>query len=290
MDYYRATDIRGLTEKYGLRFTKAKGQNFLIDVNIVEKIVRLSGVDGESGVLEVGPGTGALTVELAKKAGRVVAVEVDAKLMPVLRETLRDEQNVEIICDDILKLDIVKTINEKMPDMACHACSNLPYSITTPAIVALVGADVFKTITVMVQSEVAGRICAAPGTPEYGSLTLFVNYYAVPEILFDAPPECFIPRPEVRSSVIRMDMRRERLLETLDEDLFFRIVRAAFGQRRKTLVNALCAGFGGVPGKEAIAGIVTACGFDARIRGEALSVDEFAKLTREFRRREGQDT
>jgi len=279
MESLGAGAVRELLDKYGFRYSKAMGQNFLTDVNIPEKIVRLSGIDDKCGVLEIGPGMGALTRALSSAAGSVAAVEIDARLLPILRETLSGVTNVEIIRGDILKFDIAKLVCERMPGMCYHACANLPYSITSPALSALINSGVFETITVMVQREVAARIVATPGTPEYGAYTVFVNYHTKPEILFDVSPECFFPRPKVFSSVVRMDKRPEPLLGTDDELLFFRIVRAAFGQRRKTLVNTLQVSFGQSFDKEGLAGIVEDCGFDTRIRGETLCLEEFISLT-----------
>jgi len=259
------------------------GQNFLIDPNIPEKIVRLSGIDSSSGVLEVGPGLGALTSAICRAAGRVTAVELDTRLLPMLRESLADLDNVDIVQGNILKLDIAKLVKEKMPDMKYHVCSNLPYNITTPALTAFISTNVFDTITVMVQREVAVRICASPGCSDYGAFTVFVNYHSEPEILFDVPPECFMPRPRVYSSVVTMKMRVERRLIPEVEAVFFRIVRAAFGQRRKTLVNALYSAFGNKLLKSDIEGIVSRCGFDTRIRGEMFGIEDFASLVKYFK-------
>jgi len=276
---YGANAVRELLARHGFRFSKSKGQHFLIDGNIPEKIVWLSGIDGSCGVLEVGPGTGALTSRLCDACGKVTAVELDGRLLPVLRETLAKRQNVEIVFGDILKMDIGKLVNEKMPGMRHHVCANLPYNITTPALTAFISAGLFETMTVMVQREVARRICAAPGSSDYGAFTVYANYHTAPEVLFDVPPECFMPRPGVWSSVLKMTARPERFLEPEHETVFFRVVRAAFGQRRKTLVNALHAIFGNAMGKDEITGAVLSCGFDVRIRGEALGLGDFIKLS-----------
>ena len=258
---------------------KSMGQNFLIDPNIPEKIVRLSGIDDTCGVLEIGPGAGALTKELARAAKLVIAVELDGRLMPLLTDAVSGFSNVEIIQGDILKLDIRKVVAEGMLDVSCHVCANLPYNITTPAISAVIDSGVFDTITVMVQREVGRRICAAPASPDYGAFTVYVNYHALSETLFGVPPECFIPRPKVHSSVVRMILREKRLLSTEDEARFFRVVRAAFSQRRKTLVNALHSAFGGSMLKSRILEIVRSCGFDALVRGEALGLYDFINLS-----------
>ena len=277
-----AKAVRDILNRYGLQLSKSMGQNFLIDANIPEKIVRLSNVDSSCGVLEIGPGLGALTSALGRAAARVTAVELDGKLMPLLSETLAGLQNVEIVRGDILKLDIAGLVNQKMPEMKHIVCANLPYNITTPTLTALIDADAFDSITVMIQREVARRICAKPGSPEYGAFTVYANYHTEPEILFDVPPECFIPRPGVFSSVLFMKPRKQRFLDAADEALFFRVVRAAFGQRRKTLVNSLSASFGSAFTKEEIAGFVANCGFDARVRGETLGIEEFVKLSSKF--------
>ena len=279
MERYGAKEIRELLASGGFKLSKSMGQNFLVDPNIPGRIVRESGVDGTCGVLETGPGLGVLTRELCHAAGRVTAVELDARFIPLLRETLREESNIEIVNGDILKLDLVNLVKSNMPGLKYHACANLPYSITTPAITAFINADVFDTITVTVQREVAGRICAKPGTPEYGAITVFIHYHTEAKTLFDISPGCFIPQPRVYSSVVKMKKRAERPLLPADEDFFFRVVRAAFGQRRKTLVNALYAAFGNTHDKEEIAEIVSGCGFDARIRGETLGVEEFITLS-----------
>lgn len=279
---YNAKSIKVLLEEHGFRFSKSMGQNFIIDSAIPEKIVMLSGIDHSCGVLEVGPGLGALTSVLSREAGRVTAVELDARLLPMLRETLAASANVEIIQGDILKINIAELVNKKMPDMIHHVCANLPYNITTPVLAAFIEAGVFKTITVMVQREVAGRICAIPGKPDYGAFTVYVNYHSVPEILFDISPESFIPRPKVFSSVVKLEMRSEQLPIPVDEAVFFRVVRAAFGQRRKTLVNALHIAYGSTMQKDDIENIVRRCGFDTRVRGETLGIEEFARLSAFF--------
>ena len=279
MERYGGKEVRELLASGGFRLSKSMGQNFLIDPNIPGRIVRESSIDSTCGVLETGPGLGVLTRELCRVAGRVTAVELDARFIPLLRETLREECNIEIVKGDILKLDLVKLVTSSMPGLKYHACANLPYSITTPAITAFINADVFDTITVTIQREVAGRICAKPGTPEYGAFTVFTRYHMEANTLFDIPPECFIPRPRVYSSVVKMKKRAERPLLPEDEAFFFRVVRAAFGQRRKTLVNALYAAFGNTHDKEKIAEIVSGCGFDVRIRGETLGVEEFIVLS-----------
>ena len=263
----------------GFRFSKSMGQNFLIDANVTEKIVRLSGIDRSCGVLEVGAGLGALTSALSRCAGRVTAVEIDGRLLPALRDSLRGEQNVEIVQGDILKLDVAGLVAETMPGMKHHVCANLPYSITTPVLTMLIGSGIFEAITVMVQKEVARRICAGPGTPDYGAFSVFANYHAETAILFDVPPECFVPRPAVMSSVVSMKARKALGLDSAQEAFFFRVVRAAFEHRRKTLVNSLSMAFGGALQKADVEQAVRDCGFDARVRGERLGIEEFSRLS-----------
>ena len=273
------SSIRELLTTHGFKFSKSMGQNFLIDANVPEKIVKLSCFDKTCGVLEVGPGLGALTGELAKIAGNVTAVELDKRLVPILQIGFADKKNVQIIQGDILKLDIKKLVDDTMAGLDHHVCANLPYNITTPAITAFIESEMFDSIIVMVQKEVALRICAKPGSPEYGAFTVYANYYTEPEILFDVSPNSFFPRPKVTSAVVRLRKRAKRMLSKEGEKAFFRVVRAAFGQRRKTLVNALHSVFNNTHTKEEISEIVVSCGFDVRVRGEVLSVEEFAKMT-----------
>ena len=258
------------------------GQNFLIDKNIPEKIVRLSGIDETCGVLEVGPGIGALTTELCRAAGYVTAVELDKRLIPILTETLAGRLNVYVRQGDILRIDIKRLVNKIMPGLKYHACSNLPYNITSQALAAFIDTGIFEKITVMVQREVARRICAEPGSPDYSAFSVYINYYTEPVKLFDVAPECFMPRPGVWSTVLSLNSRRVRMLEDEPERMFFTIVRAAFGQRRKTLVNALYSAFGHKMSKGDIAEIVRQCGFDVFIRGETLSIEDFSKLAGYF--------
>jgi len=276
---YNKSNPLELLKSHGFKFTKSMGQNFLADPNIPEKIVKLSGIDASSGVLEVGPGIGALTGELSKTAGHVTAVELDKRLVPILINTFADRNNVSIIQGDILKTDIKTLIENTMNGLTYNVCANLPYNVTTPAITALIESKMFKTITIMVQKEVALRICAKPGSKDYGAFTIYANYHTNPEILFDVPPECFIPRPKITSSVVKLKTRTEDLLDKEKEATFFRVVRAAFNQRRKTLVNALHAAFSESYDKDRLTKIVEKSGFDARIRGEMLSLEDFIKLS-----------
>ncbi|MBO4831176.1 MAG: 16S rRNA (adenine(1518)-N(6)/adenine(1519)-N(6))-dimethyltransferase RsmA [Oscillospiraceae bacterium] len=268
-------DVKALLARHGFRFSKSMGQNFLIDPAVPERIADSCGADGNTGVLEVGPGIGALTARLAERAAKVVSVELDGRLMPLLDETLSDYDNIEIVRGDILAADIPAIVNEKFGGLRPVACANLPYNITTPAITALIETGVFTDITVMIQREVARRLCAGAGTPDYGAFTLYVNYFTEPELLFDVFPESFMPQPKVVSSVVRMK-KRERPPVDADEKRFFRVVRAAFAQRRKTLVNSLSSALG--IAKDRVTSAVETCGLDPLVRGEALDMDAFARL------------
>jgi 16S rRNA (adenine1518-N6/adenine1519-N6)-dimethyltransferase len=285
MNLFSEKDIKRLLDRHGFRFSKSMGQNFLIDPGVPEAIANGAGIDESSGVLEIGPGIGALTQALARRAKKVACVELDRRLLPVLNETLAGVDNVEVISGDILKLDIPSMVRGRFAGLRPAVCANLPYNITTPVLTALCQAGVFETITVMVQREVALRMCAAAGTPDYGAFTVFIRYYAEPEILFDVPPEAFIPRPKVTSSVITLKMRPSPPDFITDETFFFRVVRAGFAQRRKTLVNSLEAAFGRELSKDALRGAVADCGFDPAVRGEALDIGRFAALADALKKR-----
>jgi 16S rRNA (adenine1518-N6/adenine1519-N6)-dimethyltransferase len=278
MDLCNEQDIGRLLTKHGFRFSKSMGQNFLIDSSVPEKIASGSGIDSSFGVLEIGPGIGALTGALSPRAGRVLSVELDSRLLPLLQETLADYKNVKIISGDILKLDISQMVKTEMPGLRYAVCANLPYNITTPVLTALFEAQLFETITVMVQREVALRMCAEPGTADYGAFTVFVRYHSEPKILFDVAPDSFIPQPKVTSSVITMKMRRSRPEGIDDEAMFFRVVRGSFAQRRKMLVNGLESAFSGKFTKEELKAVITECGFDAMVRGETLGIPGFAAI------------
>lgn len=271
-------DIKSLLVSHGFRFSKSMGQNFLTAAWVPEDIAEAAQLDGNTGVLEVGPGIGCLTEQLALRAGKVVAVELDNALRPVLKQTLAGKDNVEIIFGDVLKQDIKGLVSEKMQGLRPVVCANLPYNVTSPLITAFLEAECFDSVTVMIQREVAKRICAKPATADYGAFTVLVNWYAEPEMLFDVPPSCFIPQPKVTSSVIRLKTRSEPPVEVKDKALFFRVVRAAFGMRRKTLTNALSANFNEL-NKADIENLLTACGFDPKIRGEVLSIGDFAEIS-----------
>lgn len=270
--------IRELLGRHGFRFSKSLGQNFLTAAWVPEDIA-VAGVPEEGmGVLEVGPGIGCLTRELSKRAERVVSIELDKALKPVLAETLADCKNVEVLFGDALKLDLAALAEDKLGGRKKAVCANLPYNVTSPLLTAFIQAGCFDSITVMIQREVARRICAAPGCPDYGAFGIFVQWHMETELLFDVPPSCFMPQPKVTSSVIRLKKRREHPAQVEDEKLMFRIIRAAFNQRRKTLVNALSSQLGGITKEQAEEAIAN-CGFDTRIRGEVLDIGGFAKIS-----------
>ena len=278
--------MKPLLESHGFHFSKAKGQNFLIAPWVPESIVREAGVDKTAGVLEIGPGIGPLTQQLCLAAQRVCAVELDTRLKPILDATVGEFENLEIIWNDVLKLDVPALVKEKFDGLRPMACANLPYYITSPILTALLEAECFEAVTVMVQKEVAQRIAAKPGSADYSAFTVFCQYYAQPELLFDVPPHCFMPAPKVTSAVITLRTRKERPWEILDEDIFFRTVRASFAMRRKKLSNGLASGFPEL-GKTGAAEVIEAAGFDANIRGETLSIPEFARIANEIVKRRG---
>ena len=272
------SEIRALLARHGFRFSKSLGQNFLTAAWVPERIAEAAGLDEHTGVLEVGPGVGCLTEQLSLRAGKVLAVELDKALKPVLAETLAGRENVEILFGDVLKQDLPALVREKLPGLRPVICANLPYNVTTPLLTAFLEAGCFETVTVMIQREVARRICAGPDCADYGAFGLFVQWHCETELLFDVPPSCFVPQPKVTSSVIRLTRRAEKPYPVLDEKLLFRVIRSAFNQRRKTLVNALSSG---VPelGKEKAEKILTECGLDPRIRGEAVDLAGFVKIS-----------
>ena len=266
-------------KKYEFAFQKKFGQNFLIDAHVINKIISAADITKDDCVLEIGPGIGTMTQYLAESAGQVVAVEIDKNLLPILDETLAEYDNVTIINDDILKVDINKIVEERNGGRPIKVVANLPYYITTPIIMGLFEKHVpLLSVTVMVQKEVAERICAAPGTSAYSAFSIYVQYHAKAEILFDVPADCFVPRPKVDSAVLKLTPLAQPAVETRDEKLFFALVRAAFNMRRKTLVNALGPVLASAMSKEEIVSLVEAAGLDARIRGERLSLADYAKL------------
>ena len=277
MDLCNANQIKALLARHGFRFSKRMGQNFLIADWVPREIATVSGVERDSGVLEIGPGIGPLTAALADRAGRVAAVELDRALLPVLAETLAGRDNVTVIPGDVLKLDLPALVRAQFSGLTPMACANLPYNITTPAITALLEAGCFASITVMIQREVALRICAAPGTADYGAFSVFCQYHADPVPCFDVPPDCFLPAPKVTSSVLRL-IPHGPPEEVHHPDLFFQVVRAAFAQRRKTLLNALSAAFHSGLSKEDLRAVLQSCGLPEDIRGERLDIPAFAAL------------
>ena len=266
-------------QKYGFHFQKKFGQNFLIDPRVLEKIIRAAGVTKEDFVLEIGPGIGTMTQYLAEAAREVTAVEIDRNLIPILEETLGEYDNVNVICGDILKVDIAALAREKNGGKPIKVVANLPYYITTPIIMGLFERQVpLDNITVMVQKEVADRMQAGPGSKDYGALSLTVQYYAEAYIAAFVPPNCFIPRPGVGSAVIRLTRHKEPPVDCRDTALLFRLIRASFNQRRKTLVNSLHNSPELSFSKEEIQGAVLALGLSPSVRGEALSLAQFAAL------------
>ena len=267
-------------QKYHFNFQKKFGQNFLIDTTVLDRIISSAEITKEDCVLEIGPGIGTMTQYLAERAGSVVAVEIDKALIPILEETLQDYDNVTVINDDILKVDINRLVEEKNGGHPIKVVANLPYYITTPIIMGLFESHVpLESITVMVQKEVADRMQVGPGTKDYGALSLAVQYYAEPYIVANVPPNCFMPRPAVGSAVIRLTRHQKPPVEVMDEKLMFRLIRASFNQRRKTLANGLKNSGELNLSKEVITAAIEKLGKGSSVRGEALDLEEFARLT-----------
>ena len=281
------TDInvmKPLLASHGFHFSKAKGQNFLIASWVPQQIAEEAGVDETAGVLEIGPGIGPLTQQLCLRAGKVVACELDERLKPILNLTVGEFDNLEIIWNDVLKTDVKALVAEKFAGLRPMACANLPYYITSPILSALLEAECFDSVTVMVQKEVAQRIAAKPGSADYSAFTIFCNYYAEPEILFDVPAHCFLPQPKVTSAVIQLKVRAQRPWKIDDEAIFFRVVKSSFAMRRKKLTNGLASGFPEL-GKTGAAEVLAAVGLDENVRGETLSIQQFADIANEIVRR-----
>ncbi|WP_414698184.1 16S rRNA (adenine(1518)-N(6)/adenine(1519)-N(6))-dimethyltransferase RsmA [Peptacetobacter sp. AB845] len=273
---HRAT--KDIVDKHGFKFSKSLGQNFLIDDNVIDKIIDGARVKEGDKVIEVGPGIGTLTREMAKRAEKVVAVEIDKNLIPILKETLADFDNTEVVNEDILKVDINKLVDEKLSGDPVKLIANLPYYITTPIVMKFLEEDIPVTdIVVMVQKEVADRMNAVPSTKDYGALSVAVQYYCDTEIVAKAPRHMFIPQPKVDSTVIGLHIREEKKYKADNEQLFFKTVKAAFGQRRKTLLNSLSSM--GVLDKAKIKEVLAEAGIDEKRRGETLSIEEFAHLS-----------
>ena len=276
--------MKPLLAQHGFHFSKAKGQNFLIAPWVPQSIAEDAGVDETAGVLEIGPGIGPLTQQLCLRAKKVCAVELDERLKPILDLTVGEFDNLEIIWSDVLKQDVAALVKEKFDGLRPMACANLPYYITSPILSALLEAECFDSVTVMVQKEVAVRIAAQPGSADYSAFTVFCQYYAEPELLFDVPAHCFLPQPKVTSAVIQLKVRKDRDWGVLDQDIFFRTVKASFAMRRKKLSNGIASGFPEL-GKTGAAEVIAECGFDANVRGETLGIPEFAKLANAITRR-----
>ena len=267
-------------QKYNFSFQKKFGQNFLIDTHVLDKIIRSAEITKDDFVLEIGPGIGTMTQYLACAAREVVAVEIDKALIPILEDTLSSYDNVTVINEDVLKLDIVKLAQERNGGKPIKVVANLPYYITTPIIMGLFESHVpVQSITVMVQKEVADRMQVGPGTKDYGALSLAVQYYAKPYIAANIPPNCFMPRPKVGSAVIRLECHEEPPVQVKDEKLMFRIIRASFNQRRKTLANGLKNSPEISLSREGIEQAIAELGKGASVRGEALNLEEFATLS-----------
>ena len=277
MDLCNRRNIEALLARHGFRFSKSMGQNFLIEDWVPRDTAEACGADESIGVLEVGPGIGPLTRELAKRAGKVVSVELDHRLYPVLAETMADFDHFTLVEGDIMKQDLSALVAEHFDGLRPVLCANLPYNITTPLLTNCVKAGCFTSITVLIQKEVAQRICARPGSAEYGAFSLLMQYYTVPELLFTVPNTCFVPMPKVTSAVIRCITREKPPVSVRSEAMLWRTVKAGFALRRKTLVNSLQTGFS--LSKPELARILNDCGLAADIRGERLALQEYARLS-----------
>lgn len=273
-------ETKFIIQKYGFTFQKKYGQNFLIDKSILDKIIDSAGITKDDCVLEIGPGIGTMTQRLCEAAGKVVAVEIDDKLIPILADTLQMYDNVEVIHNDILKVDIKSLSEKENGGRPLKVVANLPYYITTPVIMGLLESNVpMESITIMVQKEVADRMRTGPGSKEYGALSLAVQYYSNPSIVTVVPPSCFMPPPKVESTIIRLEIFKDKPVKVKDESLMFRLIRASFNQRRKTLVNGLSNGMGWNLSKEDVAATLVEAGFSETVRGETLSLEDFGKLS-----------
>lgn len=279
MDLFSINNIKDILGRHGFRFSKSLGQNFLTKRYICEQIAEFSGITKEVSVLEVGPGIGSLTSVLAENAKKVVSVEIDRALLPVLSETLSEYDNIKIINSDIMKCDLKKIIDAEFDGESPKVCANLPYYITTPILSFLIESKLFSSITTMIQKEVAYRISAKPGTADYGAFTVYVNYYTEPELLFTVSPDCFIPQPKVDSAVVMLKMREVPPVTPKSEKLFFSVVRASFAQRRKQLVNGLHSAFKDILSKEEIINILTELGHNPTVRGENLTIQDFSDIS-----------
>lgn len=273
--------IKALLARHGFHFSKAKGQNFLTQSWVPQQIVEASGIDQSCGVLEIGPGIGPLTQQLCLRANKVVAIEVDTALRPVLAETVGEFENLTLIFSDVLKTNLPSLVQEHFSGLTPVACANLPYYITSPVLAALLESRQFASVTVMVQKEVAQRICAKAGSADYSAFSVFCNYYAEPEILFDVPASCFIPQPKVTSSVLKLKCRTAPPCQLSNEALFFRVVKASFAQRRKTLSNGLSSGFPELS-KAQVINVLQTVGLSPAVRGETLDIAAFAAIANQM--------
>lgn len=275
------TQVKEILSRHGFHFSKGLGQNFLINPDVCPRMAEESGAREVAGVIEVGPGMGVLTWELSQVAKKVVAVELDHRLLPVLAETLEDCPNVEVVQGDILKLDLGALIEEKFPGQEVCVCANLPYYITSPVIMHLLESGLpIRSVTVMVQKEAASRICAPPGTKECGAVSVSVQYHCAPQVLFPVGRDSFLPPPNVDSAVIRLDLHKSPPVETTDRAFFFSMSRAAFSQRRKTAVNSISSTMG-IP-KALIEQALEHCGLDKNVRAERLTLEQFAQLSNQL--------
>ncbi|ATF10624.1 16S rRNA (adenine(1518)-N(6)/adenine(1519)-N(6))-dimethyltransferase RsmA [Brevibacillus sp. HB1.2] len=286
-DIATPTRTKEILEKYGFSFKKSLGQNFLIDTNILHNIVSEADLTKEKGAIEIGPGIGALTEQLGRAAKKVMAIEIDQRLLPILQDTLSPYENIEVVHGDVLELDLKKLIEEKMTGVEkLSVVANLPYYVTTPILMKLLEERLpLENIVVMIQKEVAERIAAKPGTKDYGSLSVAAQFYAETEVAMIVPASVFIPRPNVDSAVIRLKVRDRPPVEVDDQDVFFRVVRSSFAQRRKTLLNNLMNGLFPKTQKDEVIQMLTDIGINPTRRGETLSLDEFARLANEGMRR-----
>ncbi|NDI37076.1 16S rRNA (adenine(1518)-N(6)/adenine(1519)-N(6))-dimethyltransferase RsmA [Chengkuizengella sediminis] len=274
-------NTKEIIKRYGFSFKKSLGQNFLIDQNILEKIVNAAELDQNKGALEIGPGIGALTQSLAQSAGKVTAIELDQRLIPILNDLLQPYDNVEVIHGDVLKLDLNSMIKEQFKDQVeISVVANLPYYVTTPIIMALLEKQLpIENIVVMIQKEVAERMVASPGGKDYGSLSIAVQYYCEPEMVLTVPNTVFIPQPNVDSAVIRLKRRKKPIVQVEDSVFFFKVVQASFGHRRKTIINNLISNLFTKDDKQELISILQSCDIDPSRRGETLSIEEYARLS-----------
>jgi len=279
----RAT-IQQLLNGHGFHFSKAMGQNFLIENWVPHDIADASRADSGCGVLEIGPGIGSLTQQLCLRAGKVVSVELDRRLLPILEETMAPFPQFTLVSGDVMKLDLAALVKEHFQGLKPLLCANLPYNITTPLLTKCMEARCFSSLTVLIQKEVAQRICAAPGTADYGAFTLLMQYYTAPELLFTVPPTCFMPAPKVTSAVIHCPVRSQPPVSVNSEDMLWRTVRGGFALRRKTLVNSLATAYGSQLSKEELTDCLSACNLPSDIRGERLSLEDYAHLANTLQR------